>query len=82
MYKERDGNHRKDRSRGEVVNNLLTVREASRLLNVHSNTLRRWGDSGMIKVYRIGVRGDRRFKQEDIKALLTERTKFGRFGRA
>jgi len=54
---------------------MLTIREASRLLNVHSNTLRRWADQGLVKAYRIGPRGDRRFRREDIAALLMERTK-------
>jgi len=54
---------------------MLTVREVSRLLHVHSNTLRRWNDLGVIKAYRIGPRGDRRFKPEDIAALLLEEVK-------
>jgi excisionase family DNA binding protein len=55
--------------------NMLTVREVSQILHVHSNTLRRWSDLGIIKAYRIGPRGDRRFKQEDINLLLMEESK-------
>ncbi len=51
---------------------MLTVREVSQLLHVHCNTLRRWSDQGIIKAYRIGPRGDRRFKAEDIASLLLE----------
>ena len=51
---------------------MLTVREVSQLLHVHSNTLRRWSDQGVIKAYRIGPRGDRRFRAEDIAVLLLE----------
>jgi excisionase family DNA binding protein len=51
---------------------MLTVREVSQLLHVHSNTLRRWTEQGIIKAYRIGPRGDRRFKAEDIASLLLE----------
>lgn len=54
---------------------MLTIREASRLLNVHSNTLRRWSEQGIIRAYRIGPRGDRRFKKEEVAALLIERTR-------
>ena len=54
---------------------MLTIREASRLLNVHSNTLRRWAEQGIVKAYRVGPRGDRRFRREDISALLMERTR-------
>ena len=55
--------------------NMLTVREVSQILHVHCNTLRRWTDMGIIKAYRIGPRGDRRFKQEDISLLLMEESK-------
>jgi excisionase family DNA binding protein len=54
---------------------MLTVREVSQLLHVHSNTLRRWSDQGIIKAYRIGPRGDRRFRAEDIAVLLLEENK-------
>ena len=49
---------------------LLTVREACQLLNVHSNTLRRWGDVGLVKVRRVGPARQRRFRREDIEDLL------------
>jgi excisionase family DNA binding protein len=54
---------------------MLTVREVSQILHVHSNTLRRWSDLGLIKAYRIGPRGDRRFRQEDITLMLLEESK-------
>lgn len=49
---------------------MLTIREVSQILHVHSNTLRRWSDQGIIRAYRIGPRGDRRFKREDIVSIL------------
>lgn len=52
------------------LNEMLTVKEVSKMLHVHSNTLRRWSDRGIIKAYRIGPRGDRRFKVDDIRLLL------------
>jgi len=57
------------------INGLLRVSEAARLLYVHTNTLRRWTEQGIIKAYRIGPRGDRRFKAEDINGLLQEYNK-------
>jgi len=54
---------------------MLTVREVSQLLHVHSNTLRRWTEQGIIKAYRIGPRGDRRFRAEDVAVLLLEDNK-------
>jgi excisionase family DNA binding protein len=59
----------------EAAGSLLTISEASRLLHVHENTLRRWGKSGIIKVYRIGPARQRRFKAEDLGAFVGEETK-------
>ena len=53
---------------------MLTIREVSQILHVHSNTLRRWSDQGIIRAYRIGPRGDRRFKREDIVSILQNET--------
>ena len=47
---------------------LLTVREVAAMLNIHINTVRRWSDLGVLKAYRIGPRGDRRFRREDVDA--------------
>ncbi len=54
-------------------NGMLTVREVARLLNVHINTVRRWNGRGMLKGYRIGPRGDRRFSREDIALFLADK---------
>jgi len=51
---------------------MLRVSEAAQLLYVHTNTLRSWTERGIIRAYRIGPRGDRRFKAEDINVLLQE----------
>ena len=49
---------------------MMTTREAVSVLNVSANTLRRWNDRGVIKAYRIGSRGDRRFLRKDVDQLL------------
>ena len=51
---------------------MLTVREVARLLHIHTNTVRRWSDRGIIRVYHITRRGDRRFRREDIARFLAE----------
>ncbi|MGB6874105.1 MAG: helix-turn-helix domain-containing protein [Dehalococcoidia bacterium] len=56
----------------EQMDDMLTVREAARLLHVHPNTLRRWTNEGRIRAYRISPRGDRRFKREEIARFLAE----------
>jgi excisionase family DNA binding protein len=47
-------------------NQMLTVAEASRLLHVHGNTLRRWNEQGILPCYRVGARGDRRYRLTDL----------------
>jgi excisionase family DNA binding protein len=51
---------------------LLSVREVAALLHVHKNTVRCWSDRGIIRAYRIGDRGDRRFRREDIFIFLAQ----------
>jgi excisionase family DNA binding protein len=49
---------------------MLTTSEVARILNVHINTVRRWSNQGTLKSYRIGSRGDRRFRKEDIDLIF------------
>lgn len=51
---------------------LLTIEEASQLLNVSKTSLRRWTNDGRLKCLRVGVRRERRFSLEDLNALLNE----------
>ena len=51
---------------------MLAVREVARLLHIHSNTVRRWSDRGIIRAYHITPCGDRRFRREDIARFLAE----------
>jgi excisionase family DNA binding protein len=48
----------------------LTLKQACELLQVHPNTLRNWDKQGVLKAIRIGVRGDRRYKREDVMKML------------
>jgi excisionase family DNA binding protein len=60
-------------AREEIINNspfMLTVQDVSRILNVHENTVRRWSNQGVIKSIRLGPRGDRRYKLQDIADYL------------
>jgi len=49
---------------------LLKISEASDLLNVHPNTLRKWDKKGVLKAVRFGQRGDRRYRKEDILKMI------------
>lgn len=50
----------------------LSLSEASRMLGVHSTTLRRWADAGTVPVY-ITPGGHRRFALVDIEALRAQK---------
>ena len=52
---------------GEV---LLKVSEVADLMNAHPNSVRRWADLGLLPAYRIGMRGDRRFRSGDVENFL------------
>lgn len=50
--------------------NLLTLKDVSKILHVHANTLRNWERTGFISAVRIGRRGDRRFTKEAVNKIL------------
>lgn len=49
-----------------IIPELLTLQEASKLLKKHPNTLRKWDEQGVLRAIRMGPRGDRMYKKEDI----------------
>ena len=49
---------------------MLTVRDIASILNIHSNTVRKWEKEGLLKSYSIGPRHSLRFRQEDIIDFL------------
>jgi excisionase family DNA binding protein len=57
---------------------MLTTSEVARILNVHINTVRRWSNQGALKSYRIGSRGDRRFRKGDVDALFSGNDALGK----
>lgn len=54
---------------------LLTIGQVAKVLNVHTDTLRRWDKNGKLKAIRIGTRrgvGERRYRREDIIKIMAE----------
>ena len=54
----------------EHAGDMLRTGKASQLLHLSPNTLRSWTDRGLVKAYRANDRGDRRYRREDLEALL------------
>ncbi len=53
-----------------LTNSTLTVREVAYLLIIRVNTVTRWSDQGVLRSFRIGPRGDRRFRREEVLIFL------------
>ena len=51
---------------------LFTVREVANMLRVSLNTVRSWSDLGLIRSYRVGPRGDRRYMAKDIDSFIVK----------
>lgn len=54
----------------EELPDVLTLRQASQLLNCRPNTLRNWNNKGVLKALHFGKRRDRRYKKADILYFL------------
>jgi excisionase family DNA binding protein len=52
--------------------NLLTIEEAARFLNVSKISLRRWTNSGRLRCFRVGVRRERRFLRPELEEFLAD----------
>ena len=55
------------------IENMLTTGEVACLLNVNAGTVRRWSNQRIIRAYRIGPRGERRFRRDDVAVFFLER---------
>jgi excisionase family DNA binding protein len=56
---------------GNSKNRMLTTSGVAKMLYIHINTVRRWSNQGVLRPYRIGPRGDRRFLRKDIIQFIT-----------
>ncbi len=56
---------------------MLTTGDVATILSVDVNTVRRWTNRRILKAYRIGPRGDRRFRQKDVALFLIEQSEEG-----
>lgn len=53
---------------------LLNIRQVAEMLGVNIMTLRRWDKDGRLPAIRIGKRGDRRYKEEDILRYISKKS--------
>ncbi|MEX1130381.1 MAG: helix-turn-helix domain-containing protein [Candidatus Woykebacteria bacterium] len=57
------------------IEELLTIKQAAKILHVSPQTLRRWDDKGILKAVRIGTREDRRYHKKDIEEYISHKNK-------
>lgn len=62
----------------EQLEELLSIKQAAKILNVSTQTLRRWDRQGLLNAVRVGNRkgvGDRRYRKKDIEAYISRKDK-------
>ena len=52
------------------IRSLVTTAEVAAMLHVHANTVKHLGDRGDLLFFRVCARGDRRYRLEDVLAML------------
>jgi len=56
-----------DRADNEAI---MTCDEVADYLRVHIGSVRRWSRSGKLTAFKVGERGDWRYRQQDVRAFL------------
>lgn len=54
---------------------LLRISEAAEMLGVNTETLRRWDNKHILNAVKLGTRGDRRYKREDLEKFIERKKK-------
>ncbi|MFC1931773.1 helix-turn-helix domain-containing protein [Chloroflexota bacterium] len=57
----------------ERIRDMLTTGEVARIFDVCPSTVRQWSNRGIIKAYRIGPRGERRFRRDNTAIFFLEK---------
>lgn len=55
-----------------MANQYITIKQASKILNVTPLTLRNWDDKGKLKAYRHPMNNYRVYKIEDLEKVIQE----------
>jgi len=61
------GKIKKYRSDGKAI---MTCDEVAEYLRVHVSSVRRWSRSGKLTAFKVGERGDWRYRKQDVLAFL------------
>jgi len=64
---------RKKDDKEQKFSTLLSTGEVAAIFEVHPNTIRRWSEEGKLVAEKIGTRGDRKFRREDVAVYYLDR---------
>ena len=53
---------------------LLSIGEVAKIFGINRDTLRNWEDKGIIAPLRVGPRGDRKYRPEDIERIANDKS--------
>lgn len=56
---------------------IMTCDEVAAYLRVHVSSVRRWSRSGKLTAYKVGDRGDWRYREQDVLAFLYDTAREG-----
>jgi excisionase family DNA binding protein len=56
---------------------IMTCDEVAAFLRVHVSSVRRWSRSGKLRAFKVGGRGDWRYRRQDVLAFLYRETPDG-----
>ncbi len=57
---------------------IMTCEEVADYLRVHVSSIRRWSRSGKLTAYKLGGRGDWRYREQDVLAFLYDTRREGK----
>jgi len=58
----------------QTEDKLLSISQVAKTFGVHQDTLRNWEKKGLIKPLRVGLRGDRRYRPEDLEKIMGDKS--------
>ena len=68
------------RQQGSSKDAIMTCTKVASFLRVHLSSVRRWSRAGELKAYKVGSRGDWRYREQDVMAFLYDRQGHGANG--
>ena len=53
---------------------LLSISQVAKTFGIHQDTLRNWEKKGLITPLRVGTRGDRKYRPEDLEKIMSDKS--------